>query len=159
MTAEQPSRNPVAPLLESLGHEHLDPGYAEAAERKRTAPGRPPGRSRRALVLPMIGCLIAGLVLGVAAWRTDSNQPRAENTRAALLEDEVSRNDRALELKRHLRRREEALRRADVVQEAREVVRLAVVRPAREVGLHERGACSARGGQHTAPGVQDEDAP
>ena len=63
--------------------------------------------------------------------------------RTALLEDEVSRNDRALELERHLRRREEAIRRADVVQEAREVVRLAVVRPAREVSFHERGAFPA----------------
>ncbi len=98
MMAEQPSRNPVAPLLESLGHEHLDPGYAEAAERKRTAPGSPPGRSRRALVLLMIGCLIAGLVLGVAAWRTDSNQPRAENTRAALLEDIAAAQERQSQL-------------------------------------------------------------
>jgi uncharacterized protein YlxW (UPF0749 family) len=86
--ADQPSRNPIAPLLESLGTDHLDPGYAEAAARKRAAPagpGRP--RSRVTIVLLVTGCLVAGLVLGVAAWRTESNEPRAENTRAALLQD------------------------------------------------------------------------
>jgi uncharacterized protein YlxW (UPF0749 family) len=98
--ADQPSRNPVAPLLSALDHEHLDPGYAEAAERKRAAPGgpRPPGRSRGPVVLLVIGCLIAGLVLGVAAFRTDSNEPRAENTRAALLQDIEAAQERQSQL-------------------------------------------------------------
>lgn len=98
--AEQPSRNPIAPLLESLGTDHLDPGYAEAAARKRAAPDGPgrPGRSRRTLVLLVVGCLVAGLILGIAAWRTDSNAPRAENTRAALLDDIQAAQERQSQL-------------------------------------------------------------
>lgn len=87
----QPRRNPIAPLLESLGRDHLDPGYAEAAARKRaTEAGDAPvtgRRSTRRLALVVAGCLVAGVVLGVAASRTESNQPRAANTRSALLED------------------------------------------------------------------------
>ncbi|WP_395726547.1 DUF881 domain-containing protein [Nakamurella sp.] len=98
--AEQPSRNPIAPLLESLGTDHLDPGYAEAAARTRAAPDGPgrPGRSRRTLVLLVVGCLVAGLILGIAAWRTDSNAPRAENTRAALLDDIQAAQERQSQL-------------------------------------------------------------
>lgn len=99
MTADQPARNPVAPLLDSLGHDHLDPGYAEAAARKRSAPRGPrPPKSRRTTVLLIAGCLVAGLILGVAAFRTDSNQPRAENTRAALLEDIQAAQERQSQL-------------------------------------------------------------
>lgn len=88
----QPSRNPVAPLLETLGRDHLDPGYAEAAARKRAVAGggapKPTGRRwTPPFALVVVGCLIAGVVLGIAAWRTESNQPRAENTRSALLAD------------------------------------------------------------------------
>ena len=96
--AEQPSRNPIAPLLESLGTDHLDPGYAEAATRKRTAAGGGGRSPRRPLVLLVIGCLIAGLILGVAAWRTDSNQPRAENTKTALREDIEAAQERQSQL-------------------------------------------------------------
>ncbi len=86
----QPSHNPIAPLLETLGRDHLDPGYAEAAARKRaTGTGAlpPTRRSTRPVAMVVAGCLVAGVVLGVAAWRTESNAPRAENTRSALLED------------------------------------------------------------------------
>lgn len=90
--AGSPTRNPIAPLLESLNRDHLDPGYAEAAARKRAAAagGPAPGPARRPsrrLVLVVVGCVVAGGVLGVAASRTESNQTRAENTRMALRED------------------------------------------------------------------------
>ena len=85
------SRNAIAPLLETLGRDHLDPGYAQAAARRRAASAGaapvPARRSTRPVALVVAGCLVAGVVLGVAAWRTESNQPRAENTRSALLED------------------------------------------------------------------------
>lgn len=86
-----PSRNAIAPLLETLGRDHLDPGYAQAAARRRAASASaapaPARRSTLPVALVVAGCLVAGVVLGVAAWRTESNQPRAENTRSALLED------------------------------------------------------------------------
>ena len=44
--------------------------------------------------------------------------------RPSKLEDQVSRNDRALELERHVRRRQELLRRPDVVQQAGQRIRL-----------------------------------
>lgn len=66
----------------------------------------------------------------------------------AQREDEVARDDRALELERQVRRREELLRGADVVHEARERVRLhdawgLAVLPLREVRPREGRACIA----------------
>lgn len=96
--AQPPARNPIAPLLESLGSDHLDPGYAEAAARRRAGPPRrEPSRTRRRVAL-VAGCLVAGLILGVAAWRTESNAPRAENTRTALLEDIEAAQERQSQL-------------------------------------------------------------
>lgn len=63
--------------------------------------------------------------------------------RRAVREEELPRDDGALELEAHLRRREEGVGGADVVQEAREVVRLGVVRPGREVRADESGACAS----------------
>ena len=95
---QPPTRNPVAPLLESLGTDHLDPGYAQAAARRRAGPRRPePSRTRRRVAL-VAGCLVVGLILGIAAWRTESNAPRAENTRAALLEDIQAAQERQSQL-------------------------------------------------------------
>ena len=65
--------------------------------------------------------------------------------RSPKLQDEIARDDGALELERHVRRREELLRRPDVVHQAGERVRLdrgrgLGVLPFREVRLHERRA-------------------
>ena len=64
--------------------------------------------------------------------------------RAPLQEDEVTRDDRALELERHVRRREEPLCRPNVVQQARQRIclhrrRVLVELPLREVRFHECG--------------------
>lgn len=64
---------------------------------------------------------------------------------ASQSEDEVARDDRALELERHVRRREEPLCRPNVVQQARQRVRLhrrrvLVELPLREVRFHECGS-------------------
>lgn len=61
---------------------------------------------------------------------------------SAMLQDKFARDDAALELERHLCRREEAVRRADIVEQAAQVVRLVVVPPLREVRADERGTCS-----------------
>lgn len=59
---------------------------------------------------------------------------------SAILQYDTPRNDRALELERHLRCREERISRPDIMQQTRKVVRLGVVRPLREVRLDECGA-------------------
>lgn len=85
-------RNPVPSLLESLGRDHLDPGYAEAARRKAARAGGEPdgprtsGR-RTAIAAVVVACLAVGVLFGVAASTTETNEPRAEKTRSALLED------------------------------------------------------------------------
>lgn len=85
-------RNPVPSLLESLGRDHLDPGYAEAARRRaaQAAGAEPPpaGRGRTAAMAAVaVACLVVGVLFGVSASTTETNEPRAEKTRSALLED------------------------------------------------------------------------
>ena len=83
-------RNPVPSLLESLGRDHLDPGYAEAARRKAaTATGATPPSSGRAWsIAAVVAALVAvGVLFGVSASSVEENEPRAEKTRSALLED------------------------------------------------------------------------
>lgn len=59
---------------------------------------------------------------------------------AAKLENEVPRNDGSLKLERHLGRRQELVRRADVVQQTREIPRFVVVIPLGKMGLDNRGS-------------------
>ena len=83
-------RNPVPSLLESLQRDHLDPGYAAAAKRKAAAPaGSQPPHSGRAWTIATVAaaCVLVGVLFGVSASSTETNAPRAEKTRAALLED------------------------------------------------------------------------
>ena len=92
-----PRRNPVPALLTSLLAEGLDPGYAQAAQRRaeRAAQGAtettttgtvsPPRRARRTAVVA--GVLAVGLVFGIAARATQQNAPSAEAARDSLLDD------------------------------------------------------------------------
>ncbi len=77
----------VPPLLESLGRDSLDPGYAEAAARRAADPQRPPASRASQVIAAVAGLLVAGLLFGTAAGATESNEPRADKTRSALLED------------------------------------------------------------------------
>lgn len=88
----QVRRNPVPSLLESMSRDHLDPGYAEAARRK-AALGEVPvsGAGRhskgRAIAAVAAACAIVGLLFGVSASTTQTNEPRTEKARSGLLED------------------------------------------------------------------------
>jgi uncharacterized protein YlxW (UPF0749 family) len=88
-TTRTVQRNPVPSLLESMNRDYLDPGYAAAAKRKAAAGGAAgPARTRsRSIALVVAACVILGLLLGISAVNTKSNEPRAEKTRSALLED------------------------------------------------------------------------
>jgi uncharacterized protein YlxW (UPF0749 family) len=70
-------------LLNEVMHRPLDPGYAEAAERRRAGEGPPPLR-RRVVVLVLAGAL--GLVATVAAASLRAPQPEALQARALLTE-------------------------------------------------------------------------
>ena len=77
----------VPPLLESLGRDSMDPGYAEAAARRAVDPqGSGPSQTSQ-VIAAVAGLLMAGLLFGTAAGATVSNEPRAEKARSALLED------------------------------------------------------------------------
>lgn len=83
-------RPPVPSLLESLQRDQLDPGYAAAARRKASAPaGKPAPHSGRgwAIATVVAACVLVGVLFGVSASSTETNAPRAEKTRSALLED------------------------------------------------------------------------
>jgi len=81
------TRTRMPALIELLGRDHLDPGYAEAARRRAADPeDRGPSRASRTTTA-VIGLLVAGLLFGIAAGTTDSNAERTEFTRSALLED------------------------------------------------------------------------
>ena len=80
-------RGYVPPLLESLGRDSLDPGYAEAAARRAADPGGRRASRTSQVIAAVAGLLVAGLLFGTAAGATESNEPRAEKARSALLED------------------------------------------------------------------------
>ena len=80
-------RSFVPPLLESLGRDSLDPGYAEAAARRAADPETRRASRTSQVVAAVAGLLVAGLLFGTAAGATESNEPRAEKARSALLED------------------------------------------------------------------------
>jgi uncharacterized protein YlxW (UPF0749 family) len=82
----------VPSLLESMGRDPLDPGYVEAAKRKAAlgaAAGTGSGRSGRAWAIAAVAaaCAVVGLLFGVSASTTETNQPRTEKARSGLLED------------------------------------------------------------------------
>lgn len=72
-------RNPVPSLLSSLLSDHLDPGYAAAAEL--------PAPRRHARVWTVAGALSVGLVLGVAAVLASESAPSAQQVRSGLVSD------------------------------------------------------------------------
>jgi len=79
----------VPSLLESMSRDHLDPGYAEAARRKAMpggATGGGPGRGR-AIAAVTAACAVVGLLFGISASTTQTNEPRTEKARSGLLED------------------------------------------------------------------------
>ncbi|MGN5240351.1 MULTISPECIES: DUF881 domain-containing protein [unclassified Rhodococcus (in: high G+C Gram-positive bacteria)] len=81
---EQIPRNPVPSLLKSLLEDHLDPGYGAAAEDR--AAGRAAASPARTTVWLVIGCILAGLVLGAAYAENTDREPGADQARAEILD-------------------------------------------------------------------------
>lgn len=79
-------RNPAPPLLESLYRDHLDPGYAELAERLGHPHAHHPPR-RVVITWLVAGVVVVGALFGVAARLTDEAAPSAEKVRSGLLAD------------------------------------------------------------------------
>lgn len=70
-------------LLRRLIGDHLDPGYARAAQRR----GGEPAHGRGQAVWLVCGALLVGLLLGVAANDAAARAPGAEQARRGLVED------------------------------------------------------------------------
>lgn len=85
----EPVRPPIPALLAEMNRDHLDPGYAAAARRRKAAPAHAPdaGGRRRATALAAVVLLVAGVLFGISAVNRETNAPRAEKARTALLED------------------------------------------------------------------------
>lgn len=88
-------------LLRGLVGEHLDPGYARAAQRRG---GRPqdsrPQDSRAEGLWLLCGALLVGVLLGVAANDAAARAPGAEQARRGLVEDVREARTRTDELSR-----------------------------------------------------------
>ncbi len=85
----------------------LDPGYARAAERRRRLAESSAGAHRRAapagdrtgqVVALVVGALLVGLVLGIAADDAAARAPGAEQARRGLVEDVEQARERTDEL-------------------------------------------------------------
>ncbi len=77
-------------LLESMGRDHLDPGYAEAARHRaagRSARCPRPGRHTQLRLLCRRGPAWWPGAVRISAGNKQTNEPRAEKARTALLED------------------------------------------------------------------------
>jgi uncharacterized protein YlxW (UPF0749 family) len=96
-----PERGRFPPLLESLGRDLIDPGYAEAAARRAAdAPGGEPARRNHAVRAAVLGITlaVAGALFGIAAGATEREQERQERARSALQADVVQAQARQDEL-------------------------------------------------------------
>ncbi|MFD6897157.1 DUF881 domain-containing protein [Rhodococcus sp. NPDC060086] len=89
---EQIPRNPVPSLLKSLLEDHLDPGYAAAADDR--AAGRTASSPTRTRVWLVIGSVLAGLVLGVAYAENADREPGADQARAEILDSMRTSDER-----------------------------------------------------------------
>lgn len=86
--AGAPTLIPVPSLLRSLLSEHLDPGYAAAAERRAHDPDAAPGNTRRTRATNWAWQVLAGLlvtaVFAAAAAQATSVAPATQETRQVL---------------------------------------------------------------------------
>lgn len=110
MTAPAPDdrRLASARLLVELVNNHLDPGYAAAAERR--APNAPPRRYDRPAVV--VGCLLIGFVLVVAYVNTHRGAPAAQKVHDSLVSRVRSAEKQGNDLAKQVSSVEAALSRA-----------------------------------------------
>lgn len=80
---EQIRRNPVPSLLTALLEDHLDPGYAAAAEDRTTKHTRPARRGVSAWLTA--GALLTGLTIGIAYAETTDHGPGSDRVQTDIL--------------------------------------------------------------------------
>ncbi|WP_408014611.1 DUF881 domain-containing protein [Rhodococcus xishaensis] len=95
-TPRQVRRNPVPSLLKSLMTDHLDPGYAGAAEDRRLGHAKPGRVGVRAWIA--LGAALVGLVLGTAYAQASSSASDVDQTRTELLAKVRAAEDQARSL-------------------------------------------------------------
>lgn len=106
-------RNPSPSLLESLMHDHLDPGYAEAAEDRELGHSQPTRIGIRSWLVS--GGVLIGLVLGGAYVQESERAPGTEQVRAEILATVHDSEERGNAL---ARARDELTARTDQVRSA-----------------------------------------
>jgi uncharacterized protein YlxW (UPF0749 family) len=80
---EQIRRNPVPSLLTALLEDHLDPGYAAAAEDRTTERAGPARKGILAWLT--VGALLTGLTIGIAYSETADRGPGSDRVQADIL--------------------------------------------------------------------------
>ena len=83
MTDGEVRRNPVPSLLRSLMNDHLDPGYAAAAEDR--ARGHSLHRPLHSGSWLVAGGIVLGLVFGIAYAQADDREPGTDQVRSEIL--------------------------------------------------------------------------
>lgn len=82
-TTRQVRRNPVPSLLKSLMNDHLDPGYAGAAEDRALGHVKPTRIGAAAWIA--VGAALVGLVFGTAYAQASSSATDVDRTRTEML--------------------------------------------------------------------------
>ena len=124
-------RNPSPSLLDSLMHDHLDPGYAEAAEERALGHARPIRIGTRSWLV--VGGVLIGLVLGGAHVQESARAPGTEQVRAEILatvHDARERGDALVRTRDELTAHTARLRSAVLAGDAEGAALLARLRPA-----------------------------
>jgi uncharacterized protein YlxW (UPF0749 family) len=87
-------------FLMQLLRNPLEPGYAEAAQRRRTGPPAPAWRGRAARALRLLVLALTGFLLAVAYRHAVAATPQASSARAGLVADVQARRGETDELQR-----------------------------------------------------------
>jgi uncharacterized protein YlxW (UPF0749 family) len=97
---QTPGRTFPTDMLTELFRNPLDPGYADAAERRASGPEVPAWRRQGAFALRMIVLLVTGLLLAVAYRHAIAAEPERARTQSGLVTEAQQARARADDLQR-----------------------------------------------------------
>jgi uncharacterized protein YlxW (UPF0749 family) len=100
VSAQTRPPTPGAQMLADLLSNHLDPGYAAAAERRHAADSDNPNRRPFLRAASGVAAGLVGLILAVAYGQTVAHAPEATRTRAALVAEVRVRTGQTSSLER-----------------------------------------------------------
>ncbi len=139
-----PGRSSTA-LLTEIVDTALEPGYAAAAEARRNSDGSAPRQSAGRSVTVLVGTVVLGLFLGVAAVVADASDPQQAQSRSQLVAEVEESSAQVAELQQTATQL-----RAEVTDLQREVLLTADADPAELLALEVAAATVAVAG----PGLE-----